>query len=77
MRLKRAAKKEFQKLAKTTVQCVVVELSNGADGVHAKALAGRYKTDGGVGYRFVNDNGTYNGTAINNVNGGISTSAMS
>ena len=65
---------EFQKLAKTTVQCVVVELSNGADGVHAKALAGRYKTDGGVGYRFVNDNGTYNGTAINNANGGITTS---
>ena len=62
---------EFQKLNGTTVQCVVVELSNGADGVYAKALSGRYKSGGEVGYRFVNDNGTYNGDSI----GGISTSA--
>lgn len=63
---------EFQKQAKTTVQCIVVELSNGADGVYAKALTGRYKNGVEVGYKFVNDNGTYNGTAIG---GGITTSA--
>ena len=67
---------EFQKLAKSIVQCVVVELSNGADGVYATALAGRYMSGVGVGYQFVNADGTYNGTAINNnVNGGITTSA--
>ncbi len=60
---------EFQRIdsgaAPYFIKCVVVAFTNGADGVYASRLTGRYKQVGSYvlgGYRFVNDNGSYNGS---------------
>lgn len=57
---------EFQLLDDRYIKGVVVEFTNGADGVQAKALAARYLTVAngfGLGDAMMNADGTFNGTA--------------
>ena len=56
---------EMQMMDSYHLKCIVLELSDGADGVHGRAVAARYvlTKDHGLGWRFVNADGSLNGTA--------------
>jgi len=55
---------EFQIIDGDYLKCVIVEFSNGEGGVYVKVLAARYTGKAqGLGYKFVNQDGSYNGTS--------------
>jgi len=56
---------EMQLLSDGYIKCVVVELTNGTNGVQAQAVASRYISDstGSVGYSFVKSDGSYAGNS--------------
>lgn len=54
------------------IKCPVVSLTNGVDGVYASILTVRYAGGGsGLGYRFVNDIGSYNGNDSGSASDGV------
>lgn len=59
-----AIRLEFQFLEGTNLKALLVELTNGEDGVYGAVKASRYISPGmdKTGYRFWNDDGTYNGS---------------
>ena len=55
---------EMQMMDSYHLKCVVLELFDGADGVHGRAVAARYvlTKDHGLGWKFANADGSLNGT---------------
>ena len=57
---------EMQMMDSYHLKCIVLELFDGAGGVHGRAVAARYvlTKDHGLGWKFVNADGSLNGTTI-------------
>ncbi len=55
---------EMQMMDSYHLKCIVLDLFDGSDGVHGRAVAARYvlTKDHGLGWKFVNDDGSLNGT---------------